>query len=212
MGSSSRRGSSRRQTLSPRAWAAVISALVFCIFLLDRSNEGQRTRAIGGRRFVGVAEEFTGTVEEERLSSSRDERGQGVKAAEQRPVAETDEQRRLNQLPHTYFDVEIAGVKKGRIVFALYNDVSHLAAENFRALCTGEKGVVPAGELKRREFPTVLSRPSRLFYRLLRTIIQAKKVQARRTGSKVEVSTGLSIGSSTRLARERSPSTEGPSR
>ncbi|QDZ18966.1 cyclophilin-type peptidyl-prolyl cis-trans isomerase [Chloropicon primus] len=82
---------------------------------------------------------FGGGVEEVRLSSGR---------ASGAPVvpAKTEEEVRLSQLPHTYFDIEIAGVPKGRIVFALYNDVSHLAAENFRALCTGEKGVVPEGK------------------------------------------------------------------
>ena len=47
--------------------------------------------------------------------------------------------------PRTFFDVAIGGVPAGRIVFAPYYDVSPLAAENFRALCTGEKGVVPPG-------------------------------------------------------------------
>ena len=51
--------------------------------------------------------------------------------------------RDLSGLPRTYFDIEINGVPKGRIVFALYTDVAPLAAENFRALCTGEKGTVP---------------------------------------------------------------------
>ena len=52
----------------------------------------------------------------------------------------------LSGLPRTYFDVEINGVPKGRIVFALYTDVAPLAAENFRALCTGEKGTVPVDD------------------------------------------------------------------
>ena len=47
--------------------------------------------------------------------------------------------------PRTFFDVSIGGTFAGRIVFAPYYDVSPLAAENFRALCTGEKGVAPTG-------------------------------------------------------------------
>ncbi|KAF2133844.1 peptidyl-prolyl cis-trans isomerase D [Dothidotthia symphoricarpi CBS 119687] len=45
-----------------------------------------------------------------------------------------------------FFDIAIGGVKAGRVAFELYNDIVPKTAENFRALCTGEKGVGQAGK------------------------------------------------------------------
>ncbi|GAN10107.1 peptidyl-prolyl cis-trans isomerase-like [Mucor ambiguus] len=42
--------------------------------------------------------------------------------------------------PKTFFDITVDGKPLGKIVFELYKDVVPLTAENFRALCTGEKG------------------------------------------------------------------------
>lgn len=78
-------------------------------------------------------------------------------------TATTDSQRSI-----TYFDISIAGIPAGRVIFQLYNDLVPKTAENFRqffvpfhslhtpyqftclpptgALCTGEKGVGKLGK------------------------------------------------------------------
>ncbi|EED90746.1 peptidyl-prolyl cis-trans isomerase; ppiase [Thalassiosira pseudonana CCMP1335] len=45
-----------------------------------------------------------------------------------------------------FFDVEIEGAEGGRIVLGLFGDTVPKTVENFRALCTGEKGVGKRGK------------------------------------------------------------------
>ena len=44
-----------------------------------------------------------------------------------------------------YFDIEVDGESKGRVEFALFGKTAPKTVENFRALCTGEKGFGYAG-------------------------------------------------------------------
>nr|QEO74307.1 hypothetical protein [uncultured bacterium] len=48
--------------------------------------------------------------------------------------------------PQVFFDITIGGAPAGRITFELFADVVPKTAENFRALCTGEKGMGKSGK------------------------------------------------------------------
>jgi len=48
--------------------------------------------------------------------------------------------------PKVFFDIVIGEMKAGRVVMELFADVTPKTAENFRALCTGEKGIGKAGK------------------------------------------------------------------
>ena len=48
--------------------------------------------------------------------------------------------------PQVFFDITVGGQQAGRVVMELYADKTPKTAENFRALCTGEKGVGKSGK------------------------------------------------------------------
>ena len=50
-----------------------------------------------------------------------------------------------NNNPRVWFDISIDGAAAGRIVIELFVDRVPKTAENFRMLCTGEKGVGRSG-------------------------------------------------------------------
>lgn len=54
--------------------------------------------------------------------------------------------RSQSQNPRVFFDISIGGKESGRITFELFTDVVPKTAENFRCLCTGEKGNGKSGK------------------------------------------------------------------
>ncbi|KAH6617258.1 cyclophilin-like domain-containing protein [Chaetomium tenue] len=56
----------------------------------------------------------------------------------------TDEAKKARS--RVFFDITIGGQSAGRVTFELFNDIVPKTAENFRALCTGEKGIGKAGK------------------------------------------------------------------
>lgn len=47
--------------------------------------------------------------------------------------------------PRTFFDFSVNNDLLGRVIFELFNDTAPITCENFRALCTGEKGLSSSG-------------------------------------------------------------------
>ena len=83
--------------------------------------------------------------EDEALNRSKDEDKKEDISAVQDPESEDTEDEEYSGI-RCFFDIKIDGNPSGRIVFKLYTDVVPKTTENFRCLCTGEKGYGTLGK------------------------------------------------------------------
>ena len=74
------------------------------------------------------------------------------KVVSSQPVVTTRLQTKMAK-QDVFFDMTIGGQPAGRIVMTLDSDVVPKTCENFRALCTGEKGYGYAGSAFHRVIP-----------------------------------------------------------
>lgn len=70
--------------------------------------------------------------------------GEEVKKSES--VDDEDQIKSSLPNPKVFFDVTVGGQNAGRVTMELYADKVPKTAENFRSLCTGEKGVGKSGK------------------------------------------------------------------
>lgn len=93
------------------------------------------------KRYAGKGEEERETGSDGGKAAATTEPSDGGKTAATTEPSEGEPPTKKRAKPRCYLEVAIGAESCGRVVVELNEDLVPRAAENFRALCTGEKGV-----------------------------------------------------------------------
>jgi len=120
-----------------------------------KTEEGEWTEEAKTRFFGEKNTQAMKSWEEKQRKEYKDDASEKGKELREKYASEADFDKYIKEMyqkkwdallgkaaacPRCYFDIEIGGEKAGRVVMMLRGDVVPKTAENFRQLCTGEKG------------------------------------------------------------------------
>ena len=83
--------------------------------------------------------------------------GETIKKDDDNSVEEVNKTKKGKQNPQVYFDISVGKQELGRIIMMLRADIAPKTAENFRCLCTHEKGYGYQGSTFHRIIPEFVS-------------------------------------------------------
>lgn len=83
--------------------------------------------------------------------------GETLQTDDNAKVSDVAQPKKAKQNPQVYFDISIGQQEIGRVIMMLRADIVPKTAENFRALCTHEKGYGYQGSTFHRIIPDFVS-------------------------------------------------------
>jgi len=109
---------------------------LMCAYNLDKTNKDVR------RALAQLKDAMTSSKQKEKAAYS----GMFSKVSMYTDKEDTIYPNSNGDNPHVYFTIKQGDSELGRVIMQLYADITPKTAENFRALCTGEKGNTKSGK------------------------------------------------------------------